>query len=32
LIELKAMGMSLEEIYLQLVREEAEEEEAAQNA
>ncbi|MBI4630698.1 MAG: ABC transporter ATP-binding protein [Chloroflexi bacterium] len=31
LMELKAMGMSLEEIYLQLVREEAEEEEA-QNA
>ena len=31
LIELKAMGMSLEDIYLQLVREEAEEEEA-QNA
>jgi ABC-2 type transport system ATP-binding protein len=28
LMELKAMGMSLEEIYLQLVREEAEEEEA----
>jgi hypothetical protein len=28
---LKAMGMSLEEIYLQLVREEAQEEEA-QNA
>ncbi len=31
LMELKAMGMSLEEIYLQLVREEAQEEEA-QNA
>ncbi len=31
LMELKAMGMSLEDIYLQLVREEAEEEEA-QNA
>jgi len=31
LMELKAMGMSLEEIYLELVREEAEEEEA-QNA
>jgi len=32
LMELKAMGMSLEDIYLQLVREEAEEEEAAQHA